>query len=684
MKRASLVEDAQLRQSTNSTVYSRHSSDASRLVGCFQELNDRLSAFERLAQLKQMVMDGKLKQDVFEEMYRINTEKLVEHRKGRSKLKKFEVSAISVLDDFCVKHRALNPNPSILELASVAQLKMKRGCLYFDRIVLRSASTFGSSKETILIGTLPMTLMFYDDEPSRVDLQFEKRHEQFVFDSEIEMLMFVEALDKALDTAARSCTSKDEPVLLGRPMRSRSQTLKDLESRKTACMTLEGMLSDGGKSGSAPSLLSAKSFATSTSTLVTRDSRFDLVGDDDDDDHMNDDMEAKGNVETGKDEDQGVEEEKEEEKDEDRQPSKECRQVELPQKAPHGQEVIAEEKAKIVSFVRPTPVVPVEWSPSSRESSPVSSPSGDAEEKRRCEERAKMAEMLGHAKREREEALLVLEQKKLAAAQAREAEQQEQAVLERIRAEEDLAIKDALAARDEDVQAAKNLADCVANEIAALNALDPDDVVSTATSRSNNINSNNDDTNFPMSNDLRALIGKPPVEQSPMSPYAKLHFNLQQARKALAAARTKVEKSSEKRRILEAARRDARKKVTAQMARGSQVGKQVASCEGGVLAAKAALTRIEDRVGHFEHCLLISVTHELQKQKLFGMTFSRPSSPVNAQCSSPTPSTWLTGTSTSASSTTTPSMVEVTPVPFRRESEKPEDPMAVLESTLIT
>src|SRR4051812_47999965 len=118
--------------------FTRRKSEATKLVEGFQELNERLSAFERLAQLKKMVLEGKLKQDVFEEMYRINTEKLV----GRRRPKKCEVSSLSVLDDFVVRHRT-QQSSSMVDLTAVNNSKPKKGTLFFDRIVLRSISAFG-------------------------------------------------------------------------------------------------------------------------------------------------------------------------------------------------------------------------------------------------------------------------------------------------------------------------------------------------------------------------------------------------------------------------------------------------------------------------------------------------------------------------------------------------------------
>ena len=564
-------EELRIAHSTSSSL-SRRSSEASRLVGCFQELNDRLSAFERLAQLKQMVVEGKLRQDVFEEMYRINTEKLVNRRRRKST--RYEVSNISVLDDFCVKHRSQHTSSSLLDMTQSPQLKIKRGYLYFDRIVLRSSSTFGTTKETIPIGTQSMTLMFYDKEPARVDLSFDKRQDQFVFDSEIEMLMFVEALEKALETAARSVSSKDEPVLLGRPNRSHSQISKDYDARKSACLTLE-MAIDASASPLSP--LTAKSFpsAEGTSTAFTAQGEEEEEIDDDDDDGDGD--------ENNNDDEQDVEEKEDE---------SEFKEVSTSTTA---KTVLGNHTGLFVNVIEET----IQSS-----SSPLPSPLGNDEK-----ERQHIESLLQDTRQERKEAEATLELKKSLALKARTTETEVQAILKDLKAAEDKAIELAVESRQEDVLAAKNLADCVADEIAALNALDPDDIASTATTARGG---NGDEHEFPMSNDLRILIGRPtlakPTEQ-PMSPHAKLQYNLQQARKALVSARSKVEKSSERRRVLEQARREARKAVSTQMANCASATREVTHAEGSVLHAKATLTRLDSRIAHFEHCLLILDCH---------------------------------------------------------------------------
>jgi hypothetical protein len=221
------------------------------------------------------------------------------------------------------------------------------------------------------------------------------------------------------------------------------------------------------------------------------------------------------------------------------------------------------------------------------------------------DERKHLIEKMEEAKRERTDAEKALEEKKALALEIRKLEEEQQKELHRIRALEDEAVKNALQAREDDVQAAKHLADCVANEIAALNALDPDDVLSSTTNR---VGEDSAENKVFMSNDLRALIGQQPGPQN-LSPHARLQYNLQQARKALAAARTRVEKTSEKRKAMETARRDARKAVSAQMTKCSQALREVTRAETVVLHAKAALTEKDERVDHFEQCLLIIDEH---------------------------------------------------------------------------
>jgi hypothetical protein len=581
----------------------RRPSQAAQLVDCFQELNERLSAFERLAQLKQMVMDGKLKQDVFEEMYRINTEKLVDGKRPRRRSKKFDSSSISVLDDFCVKHRStVHGSPTFWDLTAAFNAKLKRGCLYFDRIVLKSAATFGTHQETIIIGTQPMTLVMYDDAPERVDLAFEKRQEQFVFDSELEKLMFVEALEKALETVARSSLSRDEPVLLGRPHRSHSQISKDFDARKSACLNLEKMSSSNPSSA-----VSERSLVSTAST------NFSSMATDDDEDANESDEQAEEETEEKEDEDENVKP--------GSQPmsTKEVKTSFEAQKAMTGTQTEERPKEEDVletltsdSFVAEATAAKDEILGLDEYYAEIVATSvvetveePDAHDL----ERAHLAMQLHAAREERVEALAVLEQKKLNASKAHETEKTEQEILNVLKADEDKAIKYAFEVRDEDVKAAKTLAECVAAEIAALNALDPEDIASTATSATYKTEI---DEQYPMSNDLRALVGKKP-QQEPISLHHKLRFSLQQARKALAAARQKVEKTSEKRRLAEAARRESRKLVSAQMSKCTAATRQVTHCEGSVLKAKAALSIIDDRISHYEQCLLILIRHHERK-----------------------------------------------------------------------
>ena len=559
----------------------RSKSEASKLVGCFQELNERLSAFERLAQLKRMVMEGKLKQDVFEEMYRINTEKLVD-RKGRRGKKHPEMKALSVLEDFQVRHRTQHPN-SMLDLTSVSTAKIKRGCLCFDRIVLRSSSAFGSTKETIVIGTQQMTLVFYDDEARRVDLAFEnKRQEQFVFESEVEKLMFVESLEKALETAARASTSKDEPVLLGRPNRTNSQIKKEFDARKSACLNLEMMAASPLQQSSQNSF---RSNVDTTSTYTEEVREYD---EEEDDELLRRNSDTETEQKEEEDNDKTRRHDDVEEKEAESAPASPC----------------SSPTTGLVSTLSSQSIMTPITLPSrvSSSASIVDTPSPTAEA-----ERLAFTERLEDAKKDRLDALERLEQKKLRVKTARQAEDVEQQHLKEAKAAEDEAIKNAVQSREEDVQAAKNLADCVANEIAALNALDPDDILSSTTNKAGDEST---DPNVLMSNDLRALIGKPTIPlPATMSPHAKLQYNLQQARKALAAARARVEKTSERRRLMEAARREARKVVSAQMTKCSQALKEVTRAESSVLAAKADVTQAEERVAHYEQCLLILEEH---------------------------------------------------------------------------
>jgi hypothetical protein len=552
------------------TTERRSSSEATKLVGCFQELNERLSAFERLSQLKRMVMEGKLKHDVFEEMYRINTEKLVDPR--RRKGKKFELFEISVLDDFCVRHRT--EHSTALDFSTLAQSKLKRGWLYFDRIVLKSASTFGQHKDVIILGQTQMDVQFHED-PNRVDLIFEKRQEQFLFESEVEKLMFVEALERALDTLARSSISKDEPVLLGRPARSSSQVRKDFDARKSACKLLEHHLS------------------SSSVTISSSQSSDTLDAEEKDDDECHIKL-TKSLSEIVVEKALASEVEEDENKF---RISKSLSDVLLKKKF-----MIDSKSEKKIHSTTSLTEINVEQA-LAEQAVNIETRNGADLDGSYGKEKTHLISMLRQASSEVEEAKLNLESKRLIAEETRGYESEVKSTLDLLRMLEDNAIKKATQMRDEDFAATKHLSECVANEINALNALDPEDIASTATS----VKGEEDDY---MSNDLRILIGRQALpSQHPMTEHGRLRGVLVIARKNLAIARSRVQKTAELRKASENDRREARKAVSAQMSKYTAASKQVIRAEEDVLHAKSVLLRTEGRLAHYEHCLLILESH---------------------------------------------------------------------------